>query len=91
MALMGFFFFFVCFDLGKVLSAEGVDEIWDEILFFGATFEDFLFVFNDDFVVCDFDDFSTRDGELGIDEGFKRGALNDDLFNGKIIGINGES
>lgn len=87
MALMGFFFFFVCFDLGKVLSAEGVDEIWDKILFFGATFEDFLFVFNDDFVVCDFDNFSIRDGELGVDEGFKRWALNDDLFDSKIIGV----
>ncbi len=91
MALMGFFFFFVCFDLGEVLSAEGVDEIWDEILFFGATFEDFFFVFDDDFVVCDFDDFSTRDGELGVDEGFKWGALNDDLLDSEIIRVDSKS
>lgn len=87
MVLISFFFFFVCFDLGKVLSAEGVDEIWNEILFFGATFEDLFFVFDDDFVVCDFDNFSTRDGELGVDESLKWGAFNDDLLDSEIIRV----
>ena len=40
------------------VGAEGIDEIGDKILFSGAGFDDFFFVFHDDFVVGDFNDFT---------------------------------
>ena len=36
--------------------AEGVNEVGNEVFFGGFLFESFFFVFDDDFVVGDFDD-----------------------------------
>lgn len=72
------------------LGAEGVDEIGDEIFFFGAAFEDFLFVFDDNFVVGDFDDFFAGDGEFGVREALNEWAFDDDLLDLKIVSIDGE-
>jgi len=65
--------------------AEWVNEIWDEIFFFGAFFEDFFFVFDDNFIVGDFDNFFAGDGEFWVEEGFDGGALNDDLLNYEVV------
>ena len=51
---------------GFASLAEGVDEIGDKIFFFGTGFQSFFFVFDDDFVVGDFDDFAAGDGKLGV-------------------------
>ena len=72
------------------LGAEGVDEIGDEIFCFGAAFEDFFFVFDDNFVVGDFDDFFAGDGEFGVREALNEWAFDDDLLDVKIVSINGE-
>ena len=53
---------------------------------FGARFEDFFFVFDDDLIVGDFNDFLARDSEFGIDYGFQDGALDNDLLNDEIFG-----
>ena len=54
----------------KSRFTERIDEIGDKILFFGAGFDGFFFVFDDNFIIGDFDDFATRDGEFGIQEAF---------------------
>ena len=69
---------------------ERIDEIGDEIFFFGAGFDDFFFVFDDDFVVGNFDNLSFGDGELGVDEALDNGALDDDLLDVKIVRIDGK-
>ena len=69
------------------LSAEGVDEIWNEIFFGGTGLEDFFFVFDDDFVIGDFDDFFARDDEFGIHDAFHDGTFDDDLLDQEAIGI----
>ncbi len=71
-------------------GAEGVDEVGDEIFLHGTSFDGFFFVLYDDFVVGDFDDFSPWDDELGVEEAFDEGALDDELFNGEIIVRDGE-
>ena len=40
--------------------AEGVYEVRNKIFFFGAGFEDLFFIFYDDFIVGNFDDFFSR-------------------------------
>ena len=70
------------------LSAEGVDEIGDEVFLSGAGFEGFFFVSDDDFVVGDFDDFFAGDEELGVDEAFEDGASDDDLLDEEAVGEN---
>ena len=69
--------------------AEWIDKVGDEIFFFGAAFEDFFFVFDDDFIIVHFDDFFTRNGELWVDEGLESGASNNDLLNHKIFAGDG--
>ena len=46
--------------------SERIDEIGDKIFFHGALFDDFFFVFHDNFVVGDFGDFGARDDEFGV-------------------------
>ena len=75
---------------GFASLAEGIDEIGDKIFFFGTGFQSFLFVFDDDFVVGDFDDFTTRDSKLGVEETLESGTLDDDLLDEKVVGIDGE-
>ena len=72
------------------LGTEGINEIGNKIFFGSARFEDFLFVFDDDFVVGDFDDLLTGDEKFGVDETFDNGALNDDLLDEIIVGIDGK-
>lgn len=71
------------------LSAEGVDKIGNKIFFGGARFEDFFFVFDDDLIVGDLDNFFTRNKELWVDETLDERAFDDYLLNDKAIGING--
>ncbi len=56
--------------MAGLVGGEGVDEVGDEILFFGAFFDDVFFVFNDDFGVGDFGDLAAGDGELWIRKAF---------------------
>ncbi len=70
--------------------AEGIDKIRYEVFFHGTFSYDFFFVFDDDFVVGDFDNFGTGDGELGVKETFDGGALDDDLLDTEIILGDGE-
>ncbi len=69
---------------------KGINKIGNKIFFGGASLEDFLFVFDDNFIVSDFDDFFTRDGEFGIGERFEGGAFDNNLLNDKIISGHGE-
>ncbi len=77
-------------DVGRgeagLFLAEGINEIWNEIFFFGASFDDFFFVFDYDFVVGDFDYFLSRDSELGVNESFDSWAFDDELLDNKIFG-----
>lgn len=72
------------------LSAKGINEVWNEIFLFGTFFQGFLFVFDDDFVVGNFNDFFARDSEFGVDESFDERAFDDDLLDLEIVGIDGE-
>lgn len=76
--------------MGALWRAEWIDEIGDEILAHGALADGLFFVFDDDFVVVDFDDFAARDDELGVEERLERGALDDDLLGGEIVWGDGE-
>ena len=69
---------------------ERIDEIRDETFFGSFFFDGFLFVFNDDFVVGDFDDFASRDDELGVDKRLEGGAFDNELFDEKIFGGDGK-
>ena len=70
--------------------AKRIDEIGNEIFVLGSLFEDFDFVFDDDFVVGDFDNFFTWNSELGVDETLNDGAFYNDLLDEKIVRSNGE-
>ena len=72
------------------LSTERINEVGDEI-FVGSTFlESFFFVFYNDFVVGDLDDFFAGDKKFGVHNAFHDGAPNEDLLDEKIIRVNGE-
>ena len=45
---------------------EGIDKIRDKIFFHSALFDGLFFIFYNDFVIGDFDDFGARDSKLGI-------------------------
>lgn len=49
-------------------STERVDEIRDEIFFFGAGADGLLFVFHDDFIVSKLDNLGAGDGEFWVKE-----------------------
>lgn len=72
------------------LSSEGIDEVGDEIFFGGALSDGVGFVFDDDFVVGDLDDFVARDSEAGFGEVFDEWAINDELLNHETIGVESE-
>ena len=55
----------------------------------GAFFEGGFFVFDDDFVVGDFDDFFARDKKLSVEDALDEGAFDDDLLDKEIIGVDG--
>lgn len=72
------------------LGAEGVDEVGDEIFISGTFLESFFFVFYDDFVIGDFDDFFAGDEKFGVHDAFHNWAPYDDLLDEEIIRIDGE-
>lgn len=72
------------------LGAEGIDEVRNEIFVSGTFFEGSFFVFYNDFVIGDFDDFFAGNEEFGVDDAFHDGAPYDDLLDEKIIGIDGK-
>ena len=51
----------LCMRWCKILFGltERINEVRDEIFFCGFFFDSFFFVFDDDFVISDFDDFSS--------------------------------
>lgn len=67
------------------VGTEGVDEVGHEVLFAGAGLDNFFFVFDDNFVIGDFDDFAAMDSELRIDKRFDGGTFDDDLLNYEIF------
>lgn len=69
--------------------SKRVDEIWYEIFFHDALSDFLLFIFYDDFVVGNFDNFDARDGELGVKETFESRALDDNLLNAEIVVCDG--
>ena len=69
---------------------ERIDEVRNEIFVFGAIFEDFFFVSNNNFVIGDFNDFFARNSEIGVNESFHSGAMNDNLLDDEIFGCDGE-
>lgn len=71
-------------------ATERIDEVRDEIFLGGALFDGAGFIFDDDFVVGDFDDFVTRDGETRFGKGLKEGAIDDELLDHEAIGVESE-
>lgn len=70
--------------------AEWIDEIRNKV-FFGSFFaDDVFFVFYDDFVIGDFNDFATGDGKLGVREAFDERATDDNLLNAEIVASGSE-
>lgn len=67
------------------MSPERIDEIRNEIFVGGFFLDDFLLVFHDDFVVGDFDDFFSWNGEFGVGEAFNKWALYDNLLDSEIF------
>ncbi len=67
------------------MGTEGIDKVRNEIFLGGALADGLFLVFDDDFRIGDFDDFSAGDSELGINKAFNHGAFDDDLLNHKII------
>ena len=67
------------------MLTKRIDEVGNEIFFFGFFLEDFFFVFDDDFIVGDFDDFPAVDGEFGVDKTFDSRAFDDKLLNDEIV------
>ena len=56
----------------------------------GFFLDDFLLVFHDDFVVGDFDDFLSWNGEFGVGEAFNKWALYDNLLDSEIFAGDGK-
>ena len=72
------------------LSAEGIDKIRDKVFFAGTGFEDFFLVFDNDFVIGDFDYFFAGDDEFGVEKAFDERAPHDDLLQKEIVGVDGK-
>lgn len=66
-----------------------IDEVGDKV-FFGLFFDGAFFVFYDDFVIGNFDDFFAGDEELWVKETFDEGALHYELLDGEILTGDGE-
>ena len=66
-------------------GTEGIDEVGNEIFFFGASADGFFFVFDDDFVVVNFDDFVTGYNEFRVGKGFEGRAFDDELLDHEIL------
>ena len=71
--------------IGGIGGAKWIDKIGDKIFFLGASADGFFFVFDDDFIVCDFDNFFAMDSEFGVYERFEGWSFDNDLLNGKIV------
>ena len=69
---------------------ERIDEVWNKIFVFGLFANGFFFVFDDDLVVCNFDNFFARNGELGVGEAFEERAPNDNLLESEIFASDGK-
>ena len=72
------------------LSPERINKIWNEIFVGGFFLDDFFLVFHDDFVVGDFDDFLSWNGEFGVGEAFNKWALYDNLLDSEIFAGDGK-
>ena len=69
---------------------ERINEIWNKFGGFSLFQDGFFFVFDDDFIIGDFDNFAARNGELGVEEAFNERAFDNDLLDGKIVRSDGE-
>ena len=72
-------------------TAKWINEIWGKFWFGGGFLDGFLFIFDDDGVVIDFDDFTAVDDKFGVKERFEDRVLNDELLNGESVGIDGKT
>ena len=72
------------------MSSKWIDKVRDKIFVGGASFENFFFIFKNDFVVGDFNDFAAMNSEFGIHEAFDGGAFDNDLLDGEILGSKGK-
>ena len=70
------------------LIPEGIDKIRDEIFVCCFFLNDFFFVFDNDFIVSNFDNFFSGNGKLGIGKTFDEWAFNNDLLYDKIFCCN---
>lgn len=71
--------------MGFASFTEWIDEIGDKVFFLGAGFEGLFFIFDDDFVVGNFENLLTGDDEFWVDEAFDKGASDDNLPDGEIV------
>lgn len=69
---------------------ERIDEVWNKIFVFGFFANSFFFVFDDDLVVCNFDNFFARNSELGVGETLEKRAPYDDLLESEIFASDGK-
>lgn len=66
---------------------ERIDEVGDKIFLGGALFDGAGFIFDNDLVVGNFNDFVAGDGEFGVGEILEEGAVDDELLNHETIWI----
>ena len=71
--------------MGFASFTEWIDEIRDKVFFLGAGFEGLFLIFDDDFVVGNFENLLTGDDKFWVDEAFDEGAPDDNLSDGEIV------
>ena len=64
-----------------------INKVWNKV-FFGAGADSFFLVFDDNFVVGDFDNFGAGNDELGVEEAFSDGAFDNKLLDAEIVACN---
>lgn len=69
------------------VRAKWIDKVRREVVGGGFFNEGLFFVFDDDFVVVDFDNFVAVDGKFGVHKRFESGAFDDDLVDGEGVAI----
>ena len=69
------------------LSSERIDEVRDEIFLGGASFDGLGFVFDDDFVIGNFNNFVAGNGEARFGKVPEKGAINNELLDHETVRI----
>ena len=69
------------------LSSERIDKVGDEIFLGGASFDGLGFVFDDDFVIGNLNNFVAGNGEARFGKVPEKGAINNELLDHETVRI----